>query len=305
MGLFKEATRESLFLRLGLVGPAGSGKTMSALRVGKGLAGPGGSMAVIDTERDSAKLYARGHGLKFSHTGLKTYGVEKFISAIKEAEEDGFDVLVIDSLSHAWSGKDGILEFVDKAGKRSGGAGNFGAWRDATPRHNSLVDAILDAKLHVIITMRSKVEYVVEKVGDKTQVRKVGLQPIQRDGLEYEFTIVGDMNQDHELVVTKTRASFLKDQVIKEPDEEFGRQLAAWLADGEPVEVSPPPPAAAPLDSRIVEIGEFPDHIKDVCRNVMRTAMDSGISRSDAIDQAVEQGRKLLAVDDAVEAGAE
>ena len=229
MSGFKRATKSAAKLRLGLVGPAGSGKTMTALRIAAGLGGP---VAVIDTERGSASLYAGERGLDFDVIELDTYGVERFIDAIKAAADGGYATLVIDSLSHAWSGKGGILEFVDNAGKRNQGGGNFGAWRDATPRHNSLVDAILGAPLHIICTLRSKVEYVVENVGGRNQVRKVGLQPVQRDGLEYEFTVVGDVTQDHDLVVTKTRAAFLKDAVIREAGEDLGRQLAAWLSDG-------------------------------------------------------------------------
>ena len=161
---------------------------------------------------------------------LETYEAEKFIQAIAQAEAEGYDVLIIDSLSHAWAGKGGILEFVDKAAKRSGG-GSFSGWRDATPLHNQLVDAILGAKLHVICTLRSKVEHVIEQVNGRTQVRKVGLQPVQRDGLEYEFTVVGDVTQDHELIVTKTRAAWLKDQIVREAGEDLGKQLAAWLSD--------------------------------------------------------------------------
>jgi hypothetical protein len=229
MSGFRKATKAAAKLRLGLIGPAGSGKTMTALRIAAGLGGP---VAVIDTERGSASLYAGERGLDFDVIELDTYGVERFIDAIKAAADGGYATLVIDSLSHAWSGKGGILEFVDNAGKRNQGGGNFGAWRDATPRHNSLVDAILGAPLHVICTLRSKVEYVVENVGGRNQVRKVGLQPVQRDGLEYEFTVVGDVTQDHDLVVTKTRAAFLKDAVIREAGEDLGKQFAAWLSDG-------------------------------------------------------------------------
>jgi hypothetical protein len=240
MSGFKRATKAAAKLRLGLVGPAGSGKTMTALRIAAGL---GGRVAVIDTERGSASLYAGERGMEFDVIELDTYGVERFIEAIKAAAEGGYSTLVIDSLSHAWAGKGGILEFVDNAGKRNQGGGNFGAWRDATPRHNSLVDAILGAPLHIICTLRSKVEYVVENVGGRNQVRKVGMQPVQRDGLEYEFTVVGDVTQDHDLVVTKTRAAFLKDAVVREAGEDLGRQLAEWLAAGSDPE---PPPAPAP-----------------------------------------------------------
>jgi hypothetical protein len=240
---FKKATKAAAKLRLGLIGPAGSGKTMTALRIAHGL---GGRVAVVDTERGSASLYSGDRGLEFDVVELDTYEVERFIGAIKDAVEGGYSTLIIDSLSHAWAGKGGILEFVDNAGKRNQGGGNFGAWRDATPRHNALVDAILGAPIHVICTLRSKVEYVVENVGGRNQVRKVGLQPVQRDGLEYEFTVVGDVTQDHDLVVTKTRALFLKDAVIKEAGEELGKKLAAWLSDGAPAPVeSPATPATA------------------------------------------------------------
>jgi nucleoside-triphosphatase THEP1 len=231
---FKKATKSAAKLRLGLVGPAGSGKTMTALRIAHGL---GGRVAVIDTERGSASLYSGEQGLDFDVLELDSYEAENFIGAIRQAEQAGYDVLIIDSLSHAWAGKGGILEFVDQAAKRSGG-GSFSGWRDATPRHNQLVDAILGAKLHVICTLRSKVEHVIEQVNGRTQVRKVGLQPVQRDGLEYEFTVVADVTQDHELIITKTRAAWLKDKIIREAGEELGRQLAAWLSDGLPSPVA-------------------------------------------------------------------
>lgn len=242
---FQKATKAAAKLRLGLIGPAGSGKTMTALRIAAGL---GGRVAVIDTERGSASLYSGERGLDFDVNELDSYEVERFLEAIQDAAAGGYSTLVIDSLSHAWAGKGGILEYVDKAGKRNQGGGNFGAWRDATPRHNALVDAILGAPMHVICTLRSKVEYVVENVGGRNQVRKVGLQPVQRDGLEYEFTVVGDVTQDHDLVVTKTRAAFLKDAVIREAGEDLGRQLAAWLNNGQqrPGGAPPSPPLSTP-----------------------------------------------------------
>jgi nucleoside-triphosphatase THEP1 len=242
---FKKATKSAAKLRLGLVGPAGSGKTMTALRIAHGL---GGRVAVIDTERGSASLYSGEQGLDFDVLELDSYEAENFIGAIRQAEQAGYDVLIIDSLSHAWAGKGGILEFVDQAAKRSGG-GSFSGWRDATPRHNQLVDAILGAKLHVICTLRSKVEHVIEQVNGRTQVRKVGLQPVQRDGLEYEFTVVADVTQDHELIITKTRAAWLKDKIIREAGEELGQQLAAWLSDGLPSPVAPAPEPARTADA--------------------------------------------------------
>jgi nucleoside-triphosphatase THEP1 len=265
MSGFKRATKAAAKLRLGLIGPAGSGKTMTALRIASGL---GGRVAVIDTERGSASLYSGERGMEFDVLELDTYEVERFTKAIKDAEAAGYATLVIDSLSHAWAGKGGILEFVDNAGKRNQGGGNFGAWRDATPRHNQLVDAILSAQMHIICTLRSKVEYVVENVGGRNQVRKVGLQPVQRDGLEYEFTVVGDVTQDHDLVVTKTRAAFLKDKVIREAGEELGQQLAAWLSAGDA------PQPVPKQEVRVVQYGDNDPPLYDRIASYIAQATD-------------------------------
>lgn len=284
---FKRATRSQARLRLGLIGPAGSGKTMTALRIASGL---GGRIAVVDTERGSASLYMGERGMEFDVIELDSYEVENFIEAINAAATGGYSTLIIDSLSHAWAGKGGILEFVDKAGKRSQGGGNFGAWRDATPRHNALVDAILGAPLHVICTLRSKVEYVVENVNGRNQVRKVGMQPVQRDGLEYEFTVVGDVTQEHDLIVTKTRAAFLKDQVIREAGEDLGKQLADWLSKGEPAK--PRVASEADMEKARAAIGTANAEKLSDFRSVV-------IDRTDAGYYTSRQGEQLIAMIDA------
>jgi energy-coupling factor transporter ATP-binding protein EcfA2 len=246
---FKPATKAQAKLRLGLCGPAGSGKTKTMLRVLRGLVGPTGRIAVIDSERGSASLYAEPAN-PFDVCELTSFSPENYVQAIHAAEAAGYDALGIDSLSHAWSGKDGALEKVDAAAKRSKSGNSYMAWREVTPLHNAMVDAILQCRCHVVATLRTKVEYVIETNSKGQQVpRKVGLQPIQRDGLDYEMTIVGDITLDHDLLITKTRAPFLTDAVIRLPGEELGQQLAAWLADGTVPELPPAPepkPAVAP-----------------------------------------------------------
>ena len=255
MSGFKKATKAASKLRLGLIGPAGSGKTMTALRIARGLAGDSGRVAVIDTERGSASLYAGERGLEFDVLELDSYEVDRFLEGLREAEKAGVDVLIIDSLSHAWAGKGGILEFVDATKKRGGGG--IDAWGKATPLHNQLRDGMLGSSMHIIATMRSKTEYVVEKDErtGKTSVKKIGMQPVQREGMEFEFDVVGDVNAEHELVVTKSRAIFLKDAIVREAGEELGKQLRDWLSSGavpevtkverravQPREVEPPQP---------------------------------------------------------------
>lgn len=223
---FKKATKKQAKLRLALVGPSGSGKTMTSLLIAKVLA-KGGRVAVIDSERGSASKYA-GDVADFDVEELETFEPLRYAATIEEAATAGYPVLVIDSLSHAWTGEGGALDQVDKRG------GKFQAWKDVTPMHRKLVDTILAYPGHVICTMRSKTEYVVEKDSKgRTSVSKIGLAPVMRDGVEYEFDVVGDMDHRHMLTVSKSRCSALADQVIRNPGADVAERLLAWLEDGE------------------------------------------------------------------------
>lgn len=232
MSTFKPAERKQARLRMALIGPSGSGKTMTALKIAQGL---GARIAVIDTEHGSASKYA-GDVAQFDTMELTDYHPDRFIQGIQDAGKAGYDVLIIDSLSHAWAGEGGVLSQVDQIAARQRQQGNtFGAWREATPLHNRLINAILAAPLHVICTMRAKTEYVQEKdERGRTQIRKVGLAPVQRDGMEYEFDIVGDVDTAHSLLITKSRYAPMSDRVIPTPGREVGEELAGWLSSGVP-----------------------------------------------------------------------
>jgi len=228
MGLFSKATRKKSKLRLALCGTSGSGKTYSSLLIAKGI---GGKIALIDTENKSASLYEGIADFDVAEIS-PPFTVEKYISAIKEAELAGYDTLIIDSLTHAWAGQGGLLEEVDK--RNSSGKGNsFTAWREVTPMQNKLIDSILQSSMHVIVTMRTKTAYELEK-NDKGKVIPVkkGMAPIQREGLEYEFTAEFDMdNEKHVAIAGKDRTG-LFDGKIFIPDEETGKTLAQWLDSG-------------------------------------------------------------------------
>ncbi len=227
MSLFSKATKTQSRLRLALIGPSGSGKTYSALEIAAHL---GGSVAVIDTEHGSASKYADRFG--FDTCQLSSFHPQQYINVIQAAA--GYDVLIIDSLSHAWMGKDGALEQVDRIAKRLQSSSTFMAWRDVTPLHNALVEAMLACPNHLIVTMRSKTEYVIEtNEKGKAVPRKVGMAPIQRDGLEYEFDVCGEMNLSNELIITKSRCPALSGQMIAQPGEQMALTLKHWLAEGE------------------------------------------------------------------------
>jgi len=248
MFTFQKAKRSQRKARIALIGPSGSGKTYTALMLAKGLAGDGGRIAVIDTENSSAALYA--DEVEFDVLNLDTFSPEVYIQAIRAAEAAGYDVLIIDSLSHAWAGKDGALEQVDKVARRMQTTNTFAAWREVTPMHNALVDAMVRCKCHLIVTMRSKTEYVIDKdEKGKSIPRKVGMAPIQRDGLEYEFDIVADMDIDNNFIVSKTRYKPLNGAVINKPNADLGREILAWLESGAPIEDMPRAQVAQPAQS--------------------------------------------------------
>jgi energy-coupling factor transporter ATP-binding protein EcfA2 len=232
--MFQKATKRQSRARVALIGPSGSGKTYTALQLATDLAGENGRVALIDTERGSASKYA--DEFDFDVCELDGFDPRAYVKAIKAAEDAGYTVLVIDSLSHAWAGTGGALELVDKVKARSQNSNSFTAWRDVTPLHNRLVDAIVQSRCHVIATMRAKTEYVMETDHRGKQVpRKIGLAPVQRDGVEYEFDVVADLDLDHNLIVSKTRCRAL-DKAVVPLAEGVGDTLRGWLADGSPVD---------------------------------------------------------------------
>lgn len=222
---FHRAERKKAKLRLALAGPAGSGKTYSALLIAFGL---GGRIAMIDTERGSGDLYA--HLGDYDVCGIDApFTPEKYIEAIRAAESAGYDTIIIDSLSHAWAGPGGVLDIQGHAADRSGNS--WTAWRQVTPRHNDLVDTILLSKCHIIANMRSKMDHVQTVENGKTVVKKVGMNPIQRDGMEYEFTVFMDLDLSHTASASKDRTSLFDGQVFK-PTPEIGEMLKEWLESG-------------------------------------------------------------------------
>lgn len=276
---FTKAVRKKAKLRLALTGPSGSGKTLSALLLGKGI---GGRIAVVDTERESASLYAEPLTLpggvvieppEFDTLNLSApYSPERFIEAIHLAEKSGYNVLIIDSLTHEWSGVGGCLELVDEIARAKYKGNSWSAWNDVTPRHRALLDAILQSPMHVIVTLRSKTETAQQEgQNGKKSVVKLGMKAEQRDGFEYEMTLVLDLSHDgHFATATKDRTGLLmgRDPVVI--NEETGQRLLAWLESG----AEPPKMDEAELEERRAEIlkAETMDELKANFSNAYRAA---------------------------------
>lgn len=234
---FKPATRRQLKVKIGLMGTAGTGKTWQALVIAEALAGPKGKIAVIDSERGRAEAYAG--DFTFDHLKLPNYAPETYIEALALANDEGYDVIVPDSISHEWMGRDGILSSVDR----------FGGWKEATPRHDEFVETLFRLPRHVICTIRAKTQYQVQEVprdggGTKQEITKLGVGPVQRDSIEYEFDLLGMLELDHTMRLHKSVISSLPSGMILQPGEnprQLGREIAfavsEWVNEGEAVAV--------------------------------------------------------------------
>jgi len=256
--VFQKAQRQRVKLKLAITGPAGSGKTTAALKLARGLTNHG-RIAVIDTENRSASLYA--DLFEFDVLDLEPpFEDRKFSEGIQAAVDAGYDVVIIDSGSHFW---EAVLDYKDKLDRRGGNS--FTNWSEATRRFRGVLEAVLQSPVHVVVCLRSKMDHVLEKdeKSGRQVVKKVGMAPVMRDGVEYEFTVVLDLDMSHQAVSSKDRTR-LFDGRIFEITEATGRSLRDWLDGGgaiaepasetvgspstpiEPEPVTPPPALATP-----------------------------------------------------------
>lgn len=240
--MFQKATKEKSKLRCAIFGPSGSGKTFTALRMAKGI---GGRIALGDTEYGSASKYA--DRFEFDTCNLQKATVDNYVAMIQYAGKAGYDVLIVDGMSHGWQE---LLEEVDRLAMTKYKGNTWSAWSEGTPKQRSLVKAILACPCHIIATMRSKTEWTTQ-ADDRGRVRpmRVGLSPEQGKGIEYEFDLLMEMSTEHVATIIKDRTGRFQDVIISKPGEEFGGQLAAWLNDGRDIAPQQPqqqPQAASP-----------------------------------------------------------
>ena len=221
-----KAERKRAKIKMALQGPSGSGKTMSSLLLSYGLCGDWSKIAVIDTENHSAELY--------SHLGdynviniAAPYSPEKYQEAIKLCEKSGIEVIIIDSISHEWEGSGGILDM------HSSMAGNsFTNWSKLTPRHNAFLQAILQSQCHVIGNIRSKQEYVLQEKSGKFIPEKVGLKGVTREGMDYEMTIVLEIDIKHNAISSKDRTGIFTDKPEFQISVDTGKLILQWCNSG-------------------------------------------------------------------------
>lgn len=182
---------------------------------------------MLDTERGSASLYS--DQFEFDTLELNPpYAPERFIEAVHAAEKAGYDVLILDSITHEWNGSGGCCDINEALAGAKYRGNTWSAWSETTPRHRAFLDALLQSPMHIIATMRSKTETVQ---GEDKKVRKVGMKTEQRDGTDYEFTVMFELeHSSHIGMATKDRTRLFRDPAVITP--ETGATLLAWLDSG-------------------------------------------------------------------------
>jgi len=230
----QKATRKKVKMRLSIASPTGFGKTTGALMIAYGMCSDWDKIAVIDTENRSASFYAE-HTYK---TGFRVgqfqtipigppFTPEKYIEAIKACEDGGIEVIIIDSVTHVWSGEGGLLEYKDSLG------GKFQDWVKVTPRYQKWLNAILQSRCHVITTNRKKQAYSMVQDGNKTKVEKAGLDDQIRDGYDYEMTIAFDIINDQNLAkAAKDRSGMFAGNPEFVITPETGELIRQWCEQG-------------------------------------------------------------------------
>ena len=217
------AQRKRAKIKMGLQGPSGSGKTMGALLTAFGLCGDWNRVAIVDTENHSAELYA--HLGTYNVLALNgPYTPEKYIQAIELCEKAGMEVIIIDSVTHEW---ENLLEYHSSLQGNS-----FTNWGKITPRHNDFVQKILQSPCHIISTTRTKQDYVLNERNGKMVPEKVGLKSVQRDGLEYEFTLVFDLDMKNNATASKDRTRLFFGKPEQKLSLETGKLIREWCNTG-------------------------------------------------------------------------
>jgi hypothetical protein len=234
MFTIRQAERRQAKLRLALTGTSGSGKSLGAINLAAGM---GKKFVVIDTEHRSADLYA--DVAKFDVLTLdKPFTPEKYIGAINYCEKQGYEIIVVDSLSHAWAGEGGALDMHDAATQASSSKNSYMAWKEITPWQNRLVNTIIQSSAHIIVTMRVKTHYDVVDVGGKKRPIKIGLSPIQKEGMEYEFTAVLSLDKDSYLYTSSKDRTQIFEGKHEKLSQETGKKIMDWLESGKSIEES-------------------------------------------------------------------
>jgi hypothetical protein len=272
MSTFSKAVKHKSKLRLAIWGVSGSGKTYSSLAIAKGM---GGKVGVIDSEHGSASKYASIFDFDVIEMS-KPYSIDKYIEYIKLAEQNKYDILIIDSITHAWQE---LLEEMDKLAETKYKGNSFRAWGEGTPKQKLLIETINSYKGHIIVTMRSNTEWVMtQNQKGQMQPKRVGTKVDQGKNIEYEFDMLIEMSDNHSGEILKDRTQKFQDKIINKPGIDFGKELIEWLNEGEDKKPEPKAVDQSKVPGQDILIKDFfaklPDPVKEYSKKYKLTAKE-------------------------------
>lgn len=265
MAGFQKAKKEKIYLKVLLAGASGSGKSYSALKLATGIANKmGGRIAAIDTEAGRIRYYAN----EFDFDDLQLsepYTPEKYIEAITQAVDEGYSVLIIDSITHEWNY---ILDQVDKMP----GTNSYTKWGKLTPRHNKFTEKMIQSSINIIATVRGKDAYVLEQdKNGKSVPKKVGLGYTQRDGLEYEYTVTFNIDQTNHVATAQKDNTHLFENKYEMLTEKDGEALYDWANSGEE------------------KVPTLEEKLKPIQKKVIDTAVEKGGSKNQDVVEILKK----------------
>ncbi len=271
------ARRSQVKLMIGLTGPSGSGKTYSALQLAYGITGDWAKVYVADTENKSSLYYAGEKTGDWNHIDFPPtlrggYNPENWMALIDTVEAiPSAQVLILDSISHAWNAKGGVLDVVEASAFKGN---TYAGWKVGTPLQNAFLDKMRGSRLHIIATMRSVQDYHVEKNDrGKSAPIKVGLKPVQREGIEYEFGIIFDINMEHYALSSKDRTGLFSHRGGFKITEEIGKELLDWANQGDTVVYEAKPDQKLMLVKILRGMGIPDDKMKGISDQLLNTSM--------------------------------
>lgn len=279
----RQATRKQAKIKLALQGPSGSGKTYSSLLLAYGLSGDWSKIAIIDTENHSADLYA--HLGTYNVLPLsKPFSPERYIEAIEVCEKAGISVIILDSITHEWDGPGGILELHQAMVGNS-----FTNWSKITPRHNAFVQKFLQSECHIVATIRTKQDYVLSEKNGKMVPEKVGLKAVTREGMDFEFTLVFDLDIKHMASASKDRTGLYMDKPEMVISSDTGQKILEWCNTGKRLsDIISDIKSADNLDALRDLLRTYPEHRKDL--EPLAIARKNQIISSTIIQNPIQHG---------------
>lgn len=286
----KKAKREKIFVKIALMAPSGGGKTYGSLRLATGMkeeikkeTGKDAKILMVNTEQKRGYYYA--NEFDYDIVDLEApYEPEKFVDVIKFAQDEGYDILILDSTSPEWDGSGGCLELQQKAG------GTYQAWGKITPRHDRFIHAIADSPIHIIATMRGKDQYEMntDEKGKKT-VQKLGVGAKQRDGFEYEFTctfLIDQKTSTSEAQKDNTHLFQSRGAILL--SEQDGRDIIKWANEGE---------GYTPIDRNSAP-QELSNDITTVKKQIVTKATELGGAKNEKVNEVAKKYGNPNKIDD-------